>query len=1505
MPLEHSSEKTVHNKDRAVAHHSNNPAVSRPAVPAIQKMSEDKQGEEAGMEELAEDAAIPAKFSLPADNNNEPAAFPGVQPFQLRSGNTAMAAGPVVQLKKLLITAPGRGRKNDVVISMEHDELIKVIKPPRVRRPANGRMTISIGGKPPKYVPIDNVIAAVQKAMNAMDVDGKVFNELKMLLGVLTDQKNAKPRTRSKKRKREASPVRDVKRPKKKDKVMRDLKEKEAYEALEEVKENDAQVKDLTTVEQEVKPIGPDEPLKFVAWNLNHFGEGKNLSEKEIIAKIREFAPNGGVRDMKEYIMYDRTSGMIEEFLNVLARYTGKLPLFTNITEVSLLMDAIGNLKYILERVGKSNKYYGGKYTIIEEIAGSLKKHYILAHSRSLLKQHPSLIMGFNEVGEGVDTMKQKLEGKTKEEPKGSGIQVEKGPRLQSISISVPLLIDAVSVHNMFAEKKDRIPEYLVEKKDRYSVADRWDHSEAYTRLGPKTDYLRNGQIEYYPVAFNSGVFEYKGAMIVSGTEIVPVEDGEDIVWTKNPGLGGYYMFRPIVVHKFALKTEKKEEEGTDIIMGMSEGNNAPAGKDVWFGMVHTSPHGDEFDRREIYVNQLSESIPALRDQAAGNNAQLVIGGDYYIAEEALITSPPTLQYEGNNYQDENGFKMERSELNKRPGLTVGRNVGKSGRVETTRKVGMKPGTGTDSKTEMQSGELTNVDTEMQPETVAKTDNETGVVTNAKPEMDVKKDTATEKKKEEEEEPYVTGKMNEIRNMVHPLTDEPYNFKDTLSKEKMKDVRSMTGTNENSLGLQSADYFIVDKSSSKTYQTGIIDPVTGIPFYMESDNREMSDAWFAFSDHVPVMLVVSPKENAKSVGNAFAGNKGYFNNDPSNLNLFDLRYLQISNGMARIREDITLYPKMQVDYLEARFAEVQQVRKLGVIPENAQIFMNQLMINIDKVIAGKKKRMDISTEMFEVYQAREAYITTALYQIWSDIYSIREEHDNKLLEHIQDVRMILKEEKINALNTRGEGMGNEASKEAREVLGKYVQKSSLDKIDETFEVLIDPLLIDRHMVMEEFLRLKSELTTVLLQGLLEQMGVYVNAMMEDESTDKGKKQVNIRSNYNLFVELAGNTGTTHKVRTKHDRNFSGDVYEEDLKDTPRELALFGGIPNRGNDCFLNSLCQLLTLPAYQTLALDFDVRDFINKIGKPERIRRVDVRELRLYLFALNRVQTMGGQEDATELLGKLMDEIEPLLVGDRKQYDETFKVLSSYKRTITEIPPDHSYDWPIDPGVVQWVDNEKTTDQAPENILYVPVDNAQGLSDWLQYPKRQYSFQPGMEWAVMNDQWHSVTKMEEVVIFKRLPAVLTIALNRFGNDLQKISRPFEMPLKFSQISDDGGTRMEHFYELQGFVYHQGDTRGGGHYWMHKKQGDSWLKAEDAQVEHSTLGESDKEGTFTHDINNAYIYTYFRTHMAPPRDIQPVVSQDAHMEEEEEDKKETPVTGVVSDTNEQQEYFFM
>jgi hypothetical protein len=82
-------------------------------------------------------------------------------------------------------------------------------------------------------------------------------------------------------------------------------------------------------------------------------------------------------------------------------------------------------------------------------------------------------------------------------------------------------------------------------------------------------------------------------------------------------------------------------------------------------------------------------------------------------------------------------------------------------------------------------------------------------------------------------------------------------------------------------------------------------------------------------------------------------------------------------------------------------------------------------------------------------------------------------------------------------------------------------------------------------------------------------------------------------------------------------------------------------------------------------------------------------------------------------------------------------------------------------------------------------------------------------------------------------------------------------------------------YELQGFIYHQGESLKGGHYWAHKKEQDgNWLKANDASVGPSDM-QGAAEGSFQHDLDNAYVYTYQLINSAPAQAPGQAASLDA------------------------------
>ncbi|HEY0608143.1 MAG TPA: hypothetical protein VGD35_00775, partial [Chitinophaga sp.] len=964
---------------------------------------------------------------------------------------------------------------------------------------------------------------------------------------------------------------------------------------------------------------------------------------------------------------------------------------------------------------------------------------------------------------------------------KDKGSKLAKGPKLQAISIDVTGLNEAIEEYN---EEHEDDPMQTVEVKKEYTDADYKIQAMRYALLDSPEKLLHNSQIEYYPAAFNEEKYEHLGSMAISntGAEI----NGATISWTKNPYLR-YTKFRPIVVHKFKRKNA----------------NGKPAGNEIWYGMVHTSPEGNEFDRRVIYEEQLSRSLPKLRSKARKANAQLIVGGDYYIAEESLVKTPAVLRFKNKAYTKdvENPYELPRRVI-KAQQLGSGKSIGRSktgGRLHTAKK-------------------------------------------------------------------------NEVRNLLDPASNEPYNYKQTLENKFLQDSRSLTGTNKNTAGLQSADYFIVDRRSSKTHQAGVIDPATGLPHYMESEDSELSDSWFSFSDHVPVMAVVSGQRHDKRVKDAFPSSKSYFYSDEHNMNPFDLRFLQISNMITRILSAPEKYPPETIEEMKQIYSHLQEQRDAGAYTEKDMKLMKDFKRGLEKLLGQDNQEASISTEMFETSQASGAYITTILQQVWSDIYEMQLENEEEdLLGYIQDVRMIIKEDKINTafnvgLKAEDEKSRSGVTNETRQLLQKHLGGESLtdiDKLHASIKKLRKKAEVDR------FVALKKMLQRNLLNDLMGKIGVYIKEVAKDPFFMDRKEYTNVGQNYELLGDIIGKKVVKSSL---HDDQQKVDV--EELTDnpykrhnSPKDTAEKGGIPNTGTDCFMNALCQLLSLPVYQQLALDSKVRQLVSKVGNKESITKVDVRDLRLHLFALGRVNSMGRHEDAAELMGKLMDELDLTRVPNPQQllqqHDDLFKYVAVDKRKILEahdVSAIHAS--PNDPSAVPWVNAEKTTPQPPENILNISVTDAGGLIDWLNNPRfpvhtPDYENRKTIDWALMDQQWVSVIKKQEETTFTRLPGVLTIALKRFDNNMDKVSNTFKMPQHFRLYEMQGtGQIVQKDYDLKGFIYHQGDSLRGGHYWAHKKEQDgSWLKANDASVDASDM-QGTGEGTFRHDLDNAYVYTY-------------------------------------------------
>ncbi|WP_298734474.1 hypothetical protein [uncultured Chitinophaga sp.] len=744
----------------------------------------------------------------------------------------------------------------------------------------------------------------------------------------------------------------------------------------------------------------PDEPLKFMAWNVHQFGKVENLHDGKVSESIKLLNPQATInqiQSMSEWkgnlIGYSQEE--VYDCLKVLASASVKLPAYSQIAEVYLLMDAVKGLNIMFKALGeddrrkkKTDSFYVRKYNLLRAIAGNLKKYYVMAHTQHMLQVHPNLIVSYNEVGQGVDFMEWYLQGNPEEEKdkgdlkqKIKGTTFRKGPKLQAFS-------------------------------------------------------TRKSQIEYYPIAFNEDKYYYMGYMAVSSDG--ELHTGGEIYWTKNARYRQYIKFRPVVVHKL----KRKNAEGK------------PAGREIWYGMVHTSPKGKEFDKREIYTQQLEGPLQKLKSLARESGAQLIIGGDYYIAEEALVQKPSTVE---------------------------GSNVSR-GRSGNTRVVS-------------------------------------------------------------------TGTMNEVRNLRHPSSDEPYNYTKILEGKSLQDVRSLTGTNRNTTGLQSADYFVVDTTSSLTSQAGVIDPATGLPHRMESEDNNISKRWFSFSDHLPVMLVVSARENDERVEKVFPSNEKYFNNDRHSVNHFDLLCLQVLNKLSQIlnaKGENSYSAKMRVNAGKIK-GEILDIRKSTTYTEEHIDRLTSIKNEVTKWLGKNDDEPFITPKMFETIPSVNAYITTILQQIWSDITKLPKEmgvgkhvkeaeegeeaeeagDPDNLLKYIEDVRLIIKQEKLNVVFSVGLSRSKEEENEqvvsdTRRILKDHLGEGCLEGIDRWHAKVKASLEVKERPGKEDedgIILLKAMLQERLLRDLMDKIGNYLTKVKKNNLPATSEEYETICKNYELLGSI--------------------------------------------------------------------------------------------------------------------------------------------------------------------------------------------------------------------------------------------------------------------------------------------------------------------------------------------------------------------------------------------------
>lgn len=272
-------------------------------------------------------------------------------------------------------------------------------------------------------------------------------------------------------------------------------------------------------------------------------------------------------------------------------------------------------------------------------------------------------------------------------------------------------------------------------------------------------------QREYYPLVYDQQKFEHKGYFYVgvqrNNTVADNTNDKQVIEWMKPEkrkkagtlAKNTYLDYRPIIVHRLTRKQNGPVQDQPEI----------------WLAAVHTTPYGTEFERQRIF-KELEGPLKNLNALAKDKKAELIIGGDFYIAAEAVAKAPT-------------GVMRAATKDQNRPGMLT-----------------HTPSPGDQN----QNRNLRNGNLE------------------------------------------VSSFTKHLSGDIHPGTG----WENDKKSMGLTDLRTVTGTNKNSKGLQSADYFVLPGADKNRVRVGLIDPRTRAIVELETDEQQISKHNFFFSDHL-------------------------------------------------------------------------------------------------------------------------------------------------------------------------------------------------------------------------------------------------------------------------------------------------------------------------------------------------------------------------------------------------------------------------------------------------------------------------------------------------------------------------------------------------------------------------------------------------------------------------------------------------------------------------------
>lgn len=179
----------------------------------------------------------------------------------------------------------------------------------------------------------------------------------------------------------------------------------------------------------------------------------------------------------------------------------------------------------------------------------------------------------------------------------------------------------AIHIDEMFAQNDDWLDVVILQEINNPALLDERHADYTIHRGAHLQSTGKHGQNEYYPLLIRkgSGVTVEQEYLVTTDGTLEEVSDDELYKWQKKKS-----VYRPIM----AYLVNKQTESGTQQYL---------------IGVVHTTPEVDggfaEFNRRAIY-DEVTRGLAVLKQWAEDEGLPLIVGGDYYLSAEAVVSDP-------------------------------------------------------------------------------------------------------------------------------------------------------------------------------------------------------------------------------------------------------------------------------------------------------------------------------------------------------------------------------------------------------------------------------------------------------------------------------------------------------------------------------------------------------------------------------------------------------------------------------------------------------------------------------------------------------------------------------------------------------------------------------------------------------------------------------------------------------------------------------------------------